>query len=251
MKKLLFSLTLLFVCQIAMQAQEIDDNKTYLYKYNGEVIYTNFIEYRTPLLKKSYLKYENNKINATEVKFYNTEGGFYVNLKGPGRGFAERIIKGRINYFEQANQVTMTQPTAGGFGMSMTTTSTVYSYFYNKKYEAPKRATYDNLIVDLADNPKSVLFLKKHKTVKSKRALWYVVGGIAMVAGILTAAKKTGEFSRGYNPDTGRIEDIEKTELRPVNLTIGLAGFATIITTYLKSRKKKDYIRESILIYNE
>jgi hypothetical protein len=252
MKKLLLSLTLLFVCQISILAQEIDENKTYLYKYNGDVIYTNYIEYKTPFLKKNYLKYEDNKINTDEVKFYNTESGFFMNIKGLGSGFAERIIKGRINFFEQANMVTTSQPMNGGFGMPMgTSTSTVFSYFYNKGIEQPKRATYDNLIVDLADNPKSVVYLNNFKTAKSKRNIWYVVGGIAMVAGILTAAEKTGEYSRGYNHETGRVEDIEKTELKPVNLVIGLAGFATIITTYLKSRKKKDYIRESILIYNE
>ncbi len=251
MKKIVM-LFMALICVSKTFSQKIDENKNFIYKTNGEVIYGRNIDYKTPLFKKKYLLIDDVKIFSKEVKFYKSERGFFGSLENIRSGFAQRIMKGKINYFEQ---VTMSNSTAmpmnGGFGMTMSTPTTSISNFYNMGYEPLKSANYENLIVDLKSNVKSVLYLEKYHNAKKKRTLGYVLGGIAMAAGILTSTKKTGETNRSFNPNTGRIEDTAATEIKPVNLVIGLAGFGTIIANYLSSRKKRDYIRRAIETYNE
>lgn len=75
-------------------------------------------------------------------------------------------------------------------GIGLGGTSTTQNYYYNSGFNSLKVATYKNLSVDLQRNPKSIVYLKKRQNAKKKRTMAYVLGGIAMVAGILTSAKK-------------------------------------------------------------
>ncbi|WP_139957054.1 hypothetical protein [Flavicella sediminum] len=251
MKKIIMLLGV-FISIFEMASQEIDTNRNFVFKTNGEIVYGRYITSKNPIFKKDYLVIDDQKILNTEVQFYKSDSGFFGRVGKGNAGFAERIVKGKVNFFEQiSTSYAAPMPMAGGFGMSMGRTSTTITNYYNKGFESLKLANYDNLIIDLKDNAESVVYLEKFHKAKGKRTLAYVLGGIAMVAGILTASKKTGETTRGYNQDTNRIEDMPVTELKPVNLAIGLAGFGTIIATYLSSRKKRDYVRKAIEVYNE
>ncbi len=240
--------------QISVNAQSSETtSKIFIQKNNGDIIYAPTIEYKTPLFKKSYLAYGNDKIDASEVKFYQILDDYYINLKPVGKGFARRIIEGKINLYEQTtmNAAPMWGPSPAGFSVGMTSTTSHTSRYYNFGFEDAKVANYKNLMIDMKDNENSIASLARYQKNRNKRTLWYVIGGIAMVGGILTATKGTGETTQSYNFDTGRLETVESTEIRPVNLTIGILGFATIITTYVISRKKTDHIKEAILIYNQ
>jgi len=251
MKKIVM-LFMALICVSKTFSQKIDENKSFVYKVNGEVVYGRSIRYKTPLFKKKYLLVDDVKILSKEVKFYKSERGFFGSVQNVGSGFAERIMKGKVNYFEQiGSSYAAPMPSAGGFGMTMGTRSSTVANFYNRGYESLKVANYDNLIADLKDNVKSVVYLEKYHNAKKKRNVAYVLGGIAMAAGILTSTKKTEETNRSYNSNTGRIEDTAATEVKPLNLVIGLAGFGTIIGTYFSSRKKRGYLRKAIEVYNE
>lgn len=251
MKKIV--LFIVFICSTNIFSQEIDENRNFVYKTNGEIIYGRYIDYKTPLFKSNYILVDEIKIPSNDVKFYQSERGFFGSLSQLGNGFAERIIKGRINYFEQiTHAASAPMPMAGNNGMiAYGGSTTQISNFYNQGYGPLKVANYKNLIVDLKSNSESVVYLEKYHTAKQKRIIAYVLGGVAMVAGILTSTKKTGETTNSYNFESGRFEENDVTEIKPLNLAIGLAGFGTIIATYISSRKKKDYLQKAIVIYNE
>lgn len=237
---------MLLSIQFTAYAQEFNTtSKHFIYKYNGEIINAKSIDYKAPLFKKSYLQYDGHEMDTKEVQFYQVEHGFFINLKNIRKGFAERIIKGKINLYEQTTTTTTWTNNGFGPGMPMTTTNT--TRYYNFGFGEVKTANYDNLMTDMQDNAKSIEHLSKYQKTKNRRTIWYVIGGAAMLGGMLTAIEKTGE---SYF-DTQQFETVEETKIKPVNLTIGLAGFATIIATAINSRKKPDYIKEAVLIYNE
>lgn len=245
------SIIFLLVCTHLIAQEKIDESKYFIHTYDGEIIYTKYIDYKTPLFKRNYFKINGEKIEERVVKFYRAENGFFGNIKDFGGGFAERIIKGKINLFEHINTYTTNVPNANGFGSPMMTTNTVVNRYYNSGYNSLKVADYENLSVELASNSKSIEILNDFHTAKKKRVMWYVIGGVATVVGILTAGKKTGEYERTFNHNTGWYENTPVTEIRPVNLTIGLLGFATVVGTYISSLKKKDHIKKAIMIYND
>lgn len=160
------------------------------------------------------------------------------------------MIKGRINYYELSSSYSATAFTQGGFGGWFIQGSNS-SYYYNRGFNTLKAANYENLSIDLNDNLESINYLNKHQDAKKKRTLAYVLGGIAVLVGILTSGKKTGETTTSFNYMTGAFETVDKTELRPLNLTIGLVGLGEVAATALSSKKKKQYIQKTIEVYNE
>lgn len=79
----------------------------------------------------------------------------------------------------------------------------------------------------------------------------HVVVASKTVLDLRTAFEKTENAMTSYNFKTNNYESYDKTVLKPVNLTIGLLGLATMITTYLIYRKRKSFIKDSISIHNE
>lgn len=236
-------------------AQELDESKNFIYKTDGTIYYGSHIDLRTPMLKANYFELDNLIIKSKEVQFYNSGVDFFGSINDNGKGFARRIIKGKINYFKYTTYVSHAAPIPVGVGFggvgAVSGGGTSQSFYYNTGYNKLKPANYENLSIALKDNSKSISLLNKHKNAKKKRTLAYVLGGIAMAAGILTSAKPTGETTNSFNPNTGNFETTDVTKLRPVNLAIGLLGFGTIVTTALTSKKKRNYMRQAIEVYNE
>ena len=252
MKKTIQLLFILFPIIIS-NAQEIDESKNFIYKTDGSILYGKHISYQTPVFKENYFNLDSLTIKSKDVKFYKSGEVFFGSIQNGKSSFARRTIKGKINYYELTGTSYSTPiPNAGGFGGPVSFGgTTANSYYYNTGFNSLKIANYENLSIDLQGNSKSIVYLKKYHNAKKKRTIAYVLGGVAMVVGTLTAAKKTGETTNSYNPNTGRYETTDVTELRPVNLAIGLAGFGTIITNLISSQKKKQYIQKAIEVFNE
>lgn len=248
MKKILYLLAALLTISMST-AQEIDENKNFIYKNDGSLLYGENISHETPSFKENYFNLDGQTIKSKDVRFYKSGKFFYGNTQNGQSSFAIRIIKGKINYYELSSLYSVPAATSGFGGMS--SYGSTSSYYYNSGFNSLKAANYENLSIDLKDNLESINYLNKHQEAKSKRIFAYVFGGIAMFAGILTSGKKTGETTTSFNPATGTLETIDQTELRPVNLIIGLAGFGTIVATMFSSKKKKQYIRKAIEVYNE
>jgi len=249
MKKTIQLLIFLLTIVIA-NAQEIDESKNFIYKNDASILYGDNISYETPFLKENYFKLDSLTIMSNDVKFYKSGNFFYGRTPNNESSFASRIIKGKINYFVITNPSFSTPNTTGG-GFGRIGYGSTESYYYNTGFNSLKPANYENLSIDLKDNLESINYLNMYKNAKKKRTVAYVVGGIAMFAGILTSGKKTGKTTTSINPLTGGLETTDETELRPLNLTIGLAGFGTVVATVLSSKKKKQYIRKAIEVYNE
>lgn len=243
MKKKIRLLTILMTISIS-NAQEIDENKNFIYKNDETILYGKTISHNTPPLKGNYFKIDSLTIKSKDVRFYKSGEYFYGNTQNSQSSFAIRIIKGRINYYELSSSYSAPAFTQVGFGGGFVQGSNS-SYYYSRGFNTLKAANYENLSIDLKDNLESINYLNKHQDAKKKRTLAYVLGGI------LTSGKKTGETTTSFNYMTGAFETVDKTELRPLNLTIGLVGFGVVVATALSSKKKKQYIQKAIEVYNE
>jgi hypothetical protein len=237
----------------------VDETTNFILEYNGKVTYSNrSIEYKEPLFKKNYLKINDTKFSLESVQFYKTGEMFYGNIMDPNypssAGFAQRIIKGKINLYEKTTLNTgYTYGTSIGGGTStpmMTSTITKKNY-YNIGYENLKKTKYKYLINDLSDNPVSVIKLEKYNSVRKKETLFYVIGTALAVGGLFTSFEITGETQSSLNFETGSFEETDVHKLKPVNLTIGLVGLGINLVNYLINRDKFKYIESAIYIYNE
>ncbi|PQJ21567.1 hypothetical protein [Tenacibaculum sp. SG-28] len=190
LKKTIQLLIAVLTFVINAKAQEIDESKNFIYKTDGSILYGVNLEYRTPMFKKNYFKLDSLTINSEDVKFYKSGVNFFGSTKGSGSSFALRTIQGKINYYTLTSTYNNSAPINNTGGIGFGGTSTTQNYYYNSGFNPLKIANYENLSVDLQTNPKSILYLKKYHNAKKNRTLAYVLGGIAMVAGILTSAKK-------------------------------------------------------------
>lgn len=242
-------LTILLTISIS-NAQEIDENKNFIYKNDETILYGKSISYNTPPFQGNYFKIDSLTIKSKDVRFYKSGEYFYGNTQNSQSSFAIRIIKGRINYYELNISYSVPTFTHGVFGRGFVQGSNS-SYYYNRGFNTLKAANYENLSIDLKDNLESINFLNKHQVAKQKRTLTYVLGGIAELVGILTSGKKTGKKTTSFNFMTNTFETVDETELQPLNLSIGLVGFGVVVATALSSKKKKQYIQKAIEVYNE
>lgn len=233
---------------------KVDESKNFLMFYGGGIKYVDgLIRTKSPFFKKSYFEVNDQKYDLASVQFYNNSGSFYGNTyqANGANVFAERILRGKVNYFEaittgySAPMMNANGQFSGGGSYSKK------SRYYNKGFGPLKKANYANLANDLVDNQESMLLLQRYNKVSNREVIIYVIAGIATVAGILTAGEKTGEQNENFNPSTGRYETQDEYKLKPVNLTIGLIGFTTCIVNYFKSKKKYDYLEDAIYMYNK
>lgn len=170
-------------------AQEIDENKNFIYKNDETILYGKTISHNTPPLKGNYFKIDSLTIKSKDVRFYKSGEYFCGNTQNSQSSFAIRIIKGGINYYELSSSYSAPAFTQGGFGGGFVQGSNS-SYYYNRGFNTLKAANYENLSIDLKDNLESINYLNKHQDAKKKRTLAYVLGGIAALVGILTSGKK-------------------------------------------------------------
>lgn len=257
-KKILKSLLLLLIGTNVFAQDSIpktDGSKNLLYFYGGKIKYIDgLIRTREPWFKSSYFKLSSGEeIEFSKIQFYNDGSGFYGNTKTANQtnSFAQRILKGKVNYFEELIEVS-SAPMMGANGMWMGGgSSTKIRRFYNRGYGPLKKANYDNLVEDLVDNQESMLLLANYKKIRDRKVLIYVISGIASVAGLLTAFEGTGEYEESYNFETNRNETTEKYNVKPLNLTIGIVGIITGFVNYYKSRRNSEKLEDAIYAYNK
>jgi hypothetical protein len=233
-------------------------NPNYIQKFNGDVQYSKKIEIRKKAFKNPYFELDSTTIACSEVKTFQSDDGFFINLKNsyPGQRsdteFAQRSIEGKINAFTHTSIRTAYMPSNGVDGMPNFVPTQSKSVYYTKGTSRLKTATLYHLKRDLSDHSIAFNYLSKYENAKEKRMITYIVSGLAAVIGILSASEKTGESSESFNMETGRFETVEKTTLKPYNLAIGLGGFVTFVVTSIRGSKEKGkFAEEAILLYNE
>jgi hypothetical protein len=131
----------------------------YLYFSSSNIIKGKNIELKHPFLGYAYFLVDDVKYDAENVKFYQSEMGFFSNLRDVKASsstiFSERERKGKINLYSSTTQSTSYSHGfhggyGGGFGggMYMGTTMPYTKYYYNKGFDKLKKVNYDNLKVD-------------------------------------------------------------------------------------------------------
>jgi hypothetical protein len=243
MKRIFYLIIFLGILQKALFGQ-VNESKEYVYFFTDSVIYGN-VDYKKPFFGPAYLKVDSLKIQLDKVKFYKNQTGFFANSKNINfsgtSSFSERIRKGRINLFEKENiNYSPGQFSSTGMYMGGSTTKTILNY-YNKGFGELKKADYKNLSIELADNPESLIYLNKFKSVQKTQNVLYAVGGALFVAGFATLVNKTYDVDYDTEPSPNVTSNL---------VAIGL-GAGCFLVSYTISFSKPEYLRDAVDAYNK
>jgi hypothetical protein len=250
MKKMFTSAWLCCACTCAFAQEE---TKNFLYLYSDSVIYADHIYYESSPYGSPRFIVDSKQIHAEQVKFFNSNQGFFANVRDLTlRGttsFSERIRKGKINLFEREN-VDFDRFYYTPYGTYATGGPAVSrSNFYNIGYGDLKRTNYANLKVDLADNPRSMMFLRQLNQTRQISTLLLGAGGATFLAGLVTLVKKgsgAGE-SDGF-PSPGWSSNIKEPNFGPSFALLGITLLGSV--GYLVSLKKTKQLKRAIDAYN-
>ena len=176
MKKIAL-ISFLIICSESLTFGQAEKNKNFIYTYSDSLVFGKTIEYKQAFLGSSYFLVDSKKIQSDLVKFYKNESGFYANSKtinfSGTSSFSKRIRKGNINLFEKVT--TSYHPghfnSATGMFAGGMANSSIKNY-YNKGFDDLKKANFQNLSLDLADNPASMFYLDKFKKYEISRSFY-------------------------------------------------------------------------------
>lgn len=173
MKYFFVVISLLVINPIYCQSHFIELN-------GGEKIHVTSLELIQEKYEKPYLKSDKGDIYTIDQisSFQNDDGYFILNTLTKNRNdFAKRVLNGRIAIYKYdltANYIQTGQNNSR-------------DYFAYQKYDSPlKQMIYENLIVDLSNNPESMRVLNKIKRAKNISPFYYVFGGVCILtSGVL------------------------------------------------------------------
>ncbi|MEN8156438.1 MAG: hypothetical protein ABFS10_05780 [Bacteroidota bacterium] len=224
---------------------QVDETRNFIYLYSDSVVYGEIIEFKTPFLGASHILVDSRKYSTELIKFYRNETGFYANTKEVYISltpyFTQRIRSGRLNLFESD----IVKYTSGHFSSSTghytpgSSTRKIKNY-YNKGYSNLKKANYKNLSLDLTDNPKSMLYLKKYKSATTGQTVLYLVGGAIAAGGLATLIIKTNDADFGSESGPNITSNFVVT-----GIGAGMVGVG-----YYISLNKPKHLRNAITVYN-
>lgn len=165
---------------------------------NGQIVYTDKLQYKSPLFKQSYfLLNDSLKYNPSMVDAFEDEDGYYarVEVGNSSDAFAKRLLDGpRIDKFYTSRTSYDYNPYGygyGAYGYGGPNTSRRRIYFFSKDDGPLYLFDYDNLEAALADNAASMALLRKHRKDKLLNTGVSIVGAGLLVAGGLVTAGNT------------------------------------------------------------
>ncbi|WP_407429402.1 hypothetical protein [Arcticibacter sp.] len=177
-----------------------DESREFIYLYSDSIIYAKRIDLERNYTGSVYLWADAKRIHPEQVKFFNNNRGFFANVKDLdviGRThFSERIRQGKINLFEAETVNWDAYDDRRGYHRPAVVESKNY---YNKGYGSLRKANYVNLSIDLADNPRSMAFLKKYRSTQRTQVAMYVAAGLSFLSGVAMTISKGGEEPWGPN----------------------------------------------------
>lgn len=236
-----FFLPLFLMVLNQMAWSQVDESKSFVYLYSDSILYGK-VEYKPTLFGENYFLIDSKKISVDNVKFYKADTIFYANTKDITllgySYFAIRIVKGKLNLFEEIK--TNYQPPMMNMAGGMTgggVTSTTYAY-YNKGYGPLKKAKYLNLVSDLSDNTKSLNYLNKFKKARNIESILYAAGGATFIIGVISLIKKTANIPEVAKPNTSG------------SFALMGGGAGCMLAGYVFSISKYNHLKKAINEYN-
>lgn len=222
MKKLLF---IAMACYGLNASAQVRESKDFLYLYSDSVIYAGEIKFRPDFSGYYQFKVDSRNYPKGQVKFFNSRDGFFANTRKLGilnsDEFAERIIEGKINVFQERSFTRAYHGYHMGDRGSMQKANPIaVNMYYNKGYTDLKRLNYVNLKRDMADNPKAMDMLRAYKRKKNTTFMLYVAGAATFLTGaMLMMSEDKDPFSMSMaNFTTGAV-------LAGAGLGIGAGGY--------------------------
>ncbi|MGV3538653.1 MAG: hypothetical protein ACO1OQ_02520 [Rufibacter sp.] len=207
----------------------------YVELHNGERIYANRLQYKSPLFKQNYFLLDDSLKFAPEtVKFFQSQDGFFARLTSGRRhsDFAQREQAGRIStYFVYRTDYNYS-PGVGiggygyGYGGGYTTQRRVY--YFSKDNGPLEPLSYKTLRTALADNPGSLESLQQYKRSQNIQTGMYIAGAGLMFAGF---QQQTKSAQGSYSP-------------------LLFVGLGVALLPQILKFVRKDRLSEAIDIYN-
>ena len=251
MKPLLTLIAVYAICSRIAYAQP-DESREFLYLYSDSVIYANRIDLERNYSGSLYLWADSRRIHPEQVKFFNNNRGFFANVKDFNSSgettFSERIRKGRINLYEAK---TVDWDSYDDIRYYSRQPSVIESRnYYNKDYGALRKANYINLSEDLADNPQSMAFLHKYRSVKRTQIAMYVTAGLSLIAGIVVMQSARSDISLNPNGPGFSSDHSTKSRLLSGLLTVS-AGVGLATGGYFMGPSGTKHLKRAIDAYND
>ncbi len=234
-------LALFILTFFSVFSQEIDRNIDFLIMSTDTTMHEyKYVSMERPFLGTPYIDADNNRFSLNQVKFYQNETGFFantseINFWGTPQ-FTQCIQRGKINLFETVKTNYNPGHYNGATGMHTGGhSSTSISNYYNKGFGNLKKAKYKNLIVDLADNPQSMIHLAAYQK-DTRTSTILTIGGITLAAGCII----------------GLISNDKKENSNDSPYIIGaVVGAGATWISYFISLSKPKHLKKAVRAYNE
>jgi len=248
MKKLFL---IVMACYGLNARSQVSESRNFLHLYPDSTVYANRIRLRPDLSGNWLVRADYRRIPVERIKFFNNEDGFFANTRKLNFfgevSFAERIIEGRINLYQQViyNPV----PFEADYYRFRDRTSKAINtkMFYNKGLTDLKKVNYRNLKADMADNQKSIDLLENYRKSIRTGNIIYVAAGAAVVAGAINLFAGSGFNHTGSA--FGRMSSYGPKGYTEGVLLMGLGGVLGL-GGYLVQASGSKYIERAIETYN-
>lgn len=252
MKSLLTLIAAYAMCSRIAYAQP-DESKEFLYLYSDSVIYAERIDLERNFTGSLHLWVDSKRIHPEQVKFFNNNRGFFANVRDLGlsgeTSFSERIRKGRINLYEAKTVDWDAYDDMGGYPLRPKVIES--RNFYNIGFGSLKKANYVNLSIDLVDNPQSMVFLNKYRSIKRTQMAMYVAAGLSFIAGVVVMQSGEKNFSLKSDGRPGFSSNKSTSSGLVSGLALSGVGIGLATGGYLIGPSRTKYLKRAIDAYND
>ncbi|EJF09617.1 MULTISPECIES: hypothetical protein [Pontibacter] len=244
MNKTIFALFVCLLFSFGLQAQEYSQEnyqpqrqkgRHFLQLRNGQVVYGNRVQYKSPLFKQDFFLVDDTLKYAPElVDVYQNNDGYFARVAAGNRfdAFAKRIMEGpRISKFF----TTTIDYAAMGYhpyGYGMPRTSRRRIYFFSKDNGPLMTFNQQNLEQALADNSSSMLLIQRHKREKTISTVMGIAGAGLLTYGLLSSSQSS------TNPNSVNVSPA-------VYAGAGLIAVPLVIQLF-----RKDKLTQAVDVYN-
>ena len=236
MKKLLI---VVMACYGLTARAQLRPSGNFIHLYSDSVIYADKIRLRPDFTGTLQLRADAKRFPMSQVKFFNNEDGFFANTRKLNRiqpaGFAERIIEGRINVFQEVDLDPFLYDRPYYFNGRRNETVNL-SMYYTKGEGDLQKVKYNNLKRDMADNAESMRLLAGYRKSMTTSKILYVSAGVSIIAGLVAFIMDNKDtstpafaydpkgFPNGFNHDTKIKRGGTTAAFILMGASLGLAG---------------------------
>ena len=213
----------------------------FLQLQNGEVIYGNRIQYKSPIFKSSHFLVDDSlKYNPSMVAAFQNDEGFFARVEAGNSydDFAKRVLDGpRIDryYTSRTTYDYGYSPYSYGYGYGGPRTSRKRIYFFSKDNGPLYLVDYQNLEQALADNASSMNLLRRYRKDK------WINTGVTILGGGLLAAGAISSFGNSQDVNNGGSINVSPL----VYAGAGILGAQFVINLF-----QKDKLTQAMEVYN-